>query len=452
MIGSLGRISKRTRIAPAHQRERTAADRRGNLLGLLPLLIGIGGVFLLTPAAAPAQQWTCPLGSVNEMIDTFRVEQEQLPQQYSVTAWRCMRALLRGGDGDVRAREVFDRLETLIRDESEHRQVRRGAAQMLAQLVGLENPPATLPEIMPYLLQLYEEVEYEGARAGLFTLGLASALDDPAIIPLMTRLATQPREEEEFIYSALSAVQILARMGEPGRAVLRRLHAEDAVRDWRAQTAIHRIAENDFRPIPYTPYTPNPAGLSAPELVDQFAREVTGKRSGTTARGSLSSLLQGHGPSPDAQIDSLLYELEALLLRSPDSRLRIAAASMYSMPGQLTARHPVQDMPMRIERLYRVSEDFAVQDVLLSRLPRLRERAAAVRIARRIALEAPEEQAMRNAAAFGIHLLGMMDAEGQTVLRELHAHGPLPDPHAQRLLEAYAEHDFRRPPPRVRQP
>jgi len=86
------------------------------------------------------------------------------------------------------------------------------------------------------------------------------------------------------------------------------------------------------------------------------------------------------------------------------------------------------------------------------RRPLLRPIRGAVRIARRIALEAPEEQAMRNAAASAIHLLGMMDAEGQAVLRELHAHGPLPDPHAQWLLEAYAEHDFRRPPPRVRQP
>lgn len=141
---------------------------------------------------------------------------------------------------------LVDGLERLARMDADSL-VRHAAAVVLAQGLEREDRPEGLTT--GRLLRLYRDVGDRHARMGLFS-GLGRAIDNHRVLPLAAELAIQPDGEEDFIGAAMMAVHALARMGEEGRAVLARLYQEGAVRSFHARAAIHRIAENDFRPLP----------------------------------------------------------------------------------------------------------------------------------------------------------------------------------------------------------
>lgn len=210
---------------------------------------------LVAPLMASAV-WNAPLvaqkeravvsmecGSVDEILRRVRVAASER-RALGPCLFSKMSGTVPATPGELRA--LVDGLEQLARVD-EDGLVRSRAAGVLANRLADEERPEGVTT--GRLLRLYREVDDEHTRRGLFR-GLALAIDNARVLPLAAELAVQPDGEEDFIGAAMMAVHALARMGEEGRAVLARLYQEGAVRSFHARAAIHRIAENDFRPLP----------------------------------------------------------------------------------------------------------------------------------------------------------------------------------------------------------
>jgi hypothetical protein len=217
-------------------------------------LVAIIGTTLSTVLEAQGVAPNDQCDSVKESFERF--EADVVRRSGSPRGTGCISAIMHRsprvmlGDRPVQATDVDAVIEGLVERARGHESelVRLRAATSLG---GTLYPDSGYdgPSLMPLVLRLYEEVDDPFVRGGLMR-GLAYSGDSRAL-PLLSRVAVQPDDEEGYPGAARDALYGLVRVGAEGQAVLARLHRDNAVQASDARIILRRLAENDFQlPLP----------------------------------------------------------------------------------------------------------------------------------------------------------------------------------------------------------
>ena len=171
--------------------------------------------------------------------------------------------------------------------------------------------------------------------------------------------------------------------------------------------------------------TPRPG---AAEALVRFEEERRMGRPGS--RSGINMVLQilsrDAGAAASAA-DSVADGLARLALGPGPYTVRHAAATWLTTAGDATLRAPVPGTMQRMEAVYRKTDDPVVRSILLGRMDRMAERAAALRFLREVAVQPTEGADFEGAPWHAVSTLARMGAPGLEVLRDLSSRGLLRD-------------------------
>lgn len=143
---------------------------------------------------------------------------------------------------------VLDGLQHLALT-SPRSQVRTNAVGLLAS-AGKQWPKARSARAGNRLAAIYRGTSDPDLKALLVGLSLSWLAEPGPALPILRDVAMQPESREDFPEASVWAVASLARMGDPGRAVLRDLHRRGAVRSAAARYRLDALARTGFREPP----------------------------------------------------------------------------------------------------------------------------------------------------------------------------------------------------------
>lgn len=143
---------------------------------------------------------------------------------------------------------VLDGLQRLALT-SPRPEVRTHAVGLLAT-AGKHWPKARSLQAGNRLAAIYRGTSDPDLKALLVGLSLAWLAEPGPALPVLRDVATQAESRQDFPEASVWAVESLARMGDPGRAVLRDLHRRGAVRSVAARSRLDALARTGFRESP----------------------------------------------------------------------------------------------------------------------------------------------------------------------------------------------------------
>lgn len=143
---------------------------------------------------------------------------------------------------------VLDGLQRLALT-SPRREVRTDAVGLLA-FAGQHWPKPRSPRAGNRLAAIYRGTSDTGLQALLVGMSLPHLAEPGPALPILRDVAMQAESRQDFPEASVWAVESLARMGDPGRAVLRDLHRRGAVRSAAARSRLDALARTGFREPP----------------------------------------------------------------------------------------------------------------------------------------------------------------------------------------------------------
>jgi hypothetical protein len=139
---------------------------------------------------------------------------------------------------------VLDGLQRLALT-SPRREVRTHAVGLLAT-AGKHWPKARSARAGNRLAAIYRGTSDPDLKALLVGLSLSWLAEPGPALPILRDVAMQAESQEDFPEASVWAVESLARMGDPGRSVLRDLHRRGAVRSAAARYRLDALARTGF--------------------------------------------------------------------------------------------------------------------------------------------------------------------------------------------------------------
>jgi hypothetical protein len=184
---------------------------------------------------------------------------------------------------------------------------------------------------------------------------------------------------------------------------------------------------------------------SPSELLSAFEREYQTPKGPTSGVGrDIAQVITYPETYPPNDLTVFVNGLEHLALNgTSSSRARASAVMTLSLLGSRRKSHPVRGITDRLERIYQQTKDPTVRGMVVVGMSDVVERAKALRLLERIALQHPEKSDFPGAASRALGSLVAMDDEGRAVLRRLHETGAVRDPGAKLELANLAKQDFR---------
>jgi hypothetical protein len=143
---------------------------------------------------------------------------------------------------------VLDGLQRLALT-SPRREIRTHAVSLLAT-AGRQWPKARSARAGNRLAAIYRGTSDTGLQALLVGMSLPQLAEPGPALPVLREVAMQAESQEDFPEASVWALGSLARMGDPGRAVLRDLHRRGAVRSAAARYRLDALARTGFREPP----------------------------------------------------------------------------------------------------------------------------------------------------------------------------------------------------------
>lgn len=142
-------------------------------------------------------------------------------------------------------------------------------------------------------------------------------------------------------------------------------------------------------------------------------------------------------------VDSILDGLERLALTSDNLSVRTSAAIWLGTPGETDP--PMPGIVVRLERVYRSSEDFAVRRALLTPAMWQRDTAAAVSFLELVARDdRPEDRVSDEPPPLiAVQHLADLGPRGRVVLERLNQEGSVKNRRARVQLDWLAKRDYR---------
>ncbi len=212
-------------------------SRVGSLLGR-----GVVLAILLLPAALHAQ---APWSAADELA---RFDRELREEGRAGTGnFRVRFILTTSGIPPARRDSVVDGL-TQFALTSDHATVRHAATAMLAEAGG-RNQEHPVPGVAARLASIYDQSSDITVRFSI--LQRVDLLNDQgSAVSFLKRVAVRPEKKPEVYFDEpdepTRALVALARMGLPGRAALRELDRQGAVRSQIGRAFLSRIAPRDY--------------------------------------------------------------------------------------------------------------------------------------------------------------------------------------------------------------
>lgn len=205
--------------------------------------------------AASSALWTCavllstpcaPLSAQEGQgrLRPSRAEMVRMLEEERAIGLNAVRAFLRRDPPRVEVDSLVADLEELAgRPEPV---VRSYAVMALLYWARSEKVRGT-PQVLRTLERVYFGFPDAGSR-GIILMEVPEVVEAGAALLFLRRVATS-EEESKFCGGCLTidAIESLARMGEPGRAVLRELHEKDLVPGWWPRKRLEDLASRGYR-------------------------------------------------------------------------------------------------------------------------------------------------------------------------------------------------------------
>lgn len=182
------------------------------------------------------------------------------------------------------------------------------------------------------------------------------------------------------------------------------------------------------------------------ELLGEYQREMaTPPLYRSETGGVILEMITGRqvrlsGP----RLEALLDGLESIVLnRAVREDTRADAAGLLALAGERSLPSPRAGTAARLAVLYRRSDSELVRRQILSALPRLEERSAAIGVLAEI-VEKPSESFPEESWSALRGLLATGEG-GTAALRRIHRNGTARNPASRSLVARYVDSDFRLP-------